>query len=108
MEFDDVLRIMDDVPDYKDFLTVDELKESTRQLEGRYPDLVEILPIGKSRSGDSIEAIKIGNGAKTALLFAMPHPNEPIGSMMLEFLSWRLAEDQELRNAWGYTWYLVK
>ena len=71
MEFDDVLRIMDDVPDYKDFLTVDELKESTRQLAGRYPDLVEILPIGNSRSGDSIEAIKIGDGPNKALLFAM-------------------------------------
>ena len=108
MEFNDLQHIMDDVPDYKDFLTVDELKENTRQLAGRYPDVVEILPIGKSRSGDSIEAIKIGDGPKKALLFAMPHPNEPIGSMMLEFLSRRLVEDQELREAWGYTWYLVK
>ncbi len=107
MEFDDVLRIMDDVPDYKDFLTVDELKENTRQLAERFPDVVELLPIGKSRRGDSIEAIKIGDGPKKALLFAMPHPNEPIGSMMLEFLSKRLAEDQEIREACGYTWYFV-
>jgi hypothetical protein len=108
MEFDDVLRIMDDVPDYKDFLTVDELKGNTRQLAERYPDVVELLPIGKSRRGDSIEAIKIGDGPKKALLFAMPHPNEPIGSMMLEFLSLRLAEDADLRESLGYTWYLVK
>ncbi len=108
MEFNDVLRILDDVPDYKDFLTVDELRESTRQLAGRHPDIVELLTIGKSRSGDSIEAIKIGHGPKKALLFAMPHPNEPIGSMMLEFLSSRLAEDEELREVLGYTWYLVK
>ncbi|MEE9508152.1 MAG: M14 family zinc carboxypeptidase, partial [Anaerolineales bacterium] len=74
----------------------------------RHPDIVELLTIGKSRSGDSIEAIKIGHGPKKALLFAMPHPNEPIGSMMLEFLSSRLAEDEELREVLGYTWYLVK
>ncbi len=108
MEFNDVLRILDDVPDYKDFLTVDELRESTRQLAGRHPDIVELLTIGKSRSGDSIEAIKIGHGPKKALLFAMPHPNEPIGSMMLEFFSQRLAEDEDFREALGYTWYLVK
>jgi hypothetical protein len=38
----------------------------------------------------------------------MPHPNEPIGSMMLEFLSQRLAGDDELLQSMGYTWYLIK
>jgi hypothetical protein len=69
---------------------------------------VEILPIGHSRQGDPIEALKIGNGPKQALLFAMPHPNEPIGSMTLEYLSQRLAADDELRESLGYTWYLIK
>ncbi len=105
MEFDDLLRILDDVPDYKTFLTVDELKESTRQLVRKHPDIVELLPIGESRLGDPIEAIKIGHGPKNALLFAMPHPNEPIGSMLLEFLSLRLVEDEGLRESLGYTWY---
>jgi hypothetical protein len=108
MEFDDVLRILDDVPDYKAFLTVDELKESTLQLVGRYPEIVELLPIGKSRQGEIINAIEIGHGPKVALLFGMPHPNEPIGSMMLEFFSQRLAEDEGLRESLGYTWYIVK
>jgi hypothetical protein len=108
MQLNDVLRILDDVPNYKDFLYVDELKASTRQLAKNYPAIVEILTIGASRSGESIEAIKIGHGPKKALLFAMPHPNEPIGSMMLEFLSLRLTEDEALREALGYTWYLVK
>ncbi|MFQ6100268.1 MAG: M14 family zinc carboxypeptidase [Anaerolineae bacterium] len=108
MRFDDVLTILNDVPDYQVFLTVDELKASTHQLANRYPDTVEILPIGHSRQGDPIEAIKIGDGPRQALLFAMPHPNEPIGSMMLEYLSLRLAEDDALRESLGYTWYLVK
>jgi len=108
MEFDDVLRILDDVPDYKVFLTVDELRNSTRQLANRYPEIVELMQIGKSRQGEIIDVIKIGHGPKVALLFAMPHPNEPIGSMMLEFFSQRLAEDEELRESLGYTWYLVK
>ena len=85
MEFDDVLDILNDVPDYQVFLTVDELNASTRQLANKHPNTVEVLPVGHSRQGDPIEAIKIGNGPKQALLFAMPHPNEPIGSMMLEY-----------------------
>ena len=108
MRFDDVLNIIHDVPDYEVFLTVDELKASTHQLANSHPNTVEILPIGQSRQGDPIEAIKIGNGPKKALLFAMPHPNEPIGSMMLEYWSLRLAEDDALRESLGYTWYLIK
>jgi hypothetical protein len=108
MEFDDVLAILDDVPNYQVFLTVDELKASTRRLASRYPSIVEVERIGHSRQGDPIEAIKIGDGPRKALLFAMPHPNEPIGSMMLEYLSLRLAEDDALRESLGYTWYLVK
>jgi len=108
MEFDDILKILDDVPDYQVFLTVDELHASTQKLAAAYPEKVELLPLGQSRQGDPIEAIKIGDGPKTALLFAMPHPNEPIGSMMLEFLSTRLAEDDALRESLGYTWYLIK
>ncbi len=108
MNLENVLNIIKDVPDYQVFLTVDELKASSRQLAARYPDVVEILPAGHSRRGDSIEALKIGNGPKQALLFAMPHPNEPIGSMMLEFLSLRLAEDDALRESLGFTWYLIK
>ena len=108
MKLDDLLNIVSDVPDYKVFLTVDELKASARKLAGRYPNAVEILPVGSSRRGDPIEALKIGDGPKKALLFAMPHPNEPIGSMMLEVLAARLAEDQALRERLGYTWTLIK
>ena len=108
MVIDDILSILDDVPDYQVFHTVDELKASTRQLANRHPNTVEILPIGHSRQGDPIEAIRIGNGSSKALLFALPHPNEPIGSMMLEYLSLRLAEDDALRQSLGYTWYMIK
>jgi hypothetical protein len=104
----DLRDILDSVPDYQMFLTVDELKASSRSLANQYPELVQVLQVGQSRQGDAIEALKIGDGARTALLFAMPHPNEPIGSMMLEVLALRLAEDQALREALDYTWYLIK
>jgi len=100
--------ILEDVPDYEVFLTVDELRASAQALAQAHPDVVSLMPVGHSRSGDPIEALKIGGGAKKALLFAMPHPNEPIGSMMLEYLSRRLATDDALRRSLGYTWHIIK
>ena len=108
MNIHEVLQLMQDVPDYQAFLTVDELDESTRRLAERFPQTVELIPLGHSRMGSPIQAIKIGSGKKTGLLFAMPHPNEPIGSMMLEFFTTRLAEDDALRDSLDFTWYIIK
>jgi hypothetical protein len=68
---------------------------------------VKIFEIGKSRSGEEINALRIGKGKKSALLFGFPHPNEPIGSMTIECLSWRIVEDEAL-NKLDSTWYIVK
>jgi hypothetical protein len=107
-KIDNLNAILDAVPDYQAFLTVDELKANSHRLAARHPETVQVLEVGSSRRGEAIEALKIGDGGKRALLFAMPHPNEPIGSMMLEALSARLAEDSSLRDALGYTWTLIK
>ncbi len=108
MEPTEIERVLSHVPDYKAFLTVDELHASTHELVAEAPGIVDIVPVGISRAGSPIEAIKIGRGTKTALIFAMPHPNEPIGSMMLEHFSRLLAEDESLRRSLDYTWYLIK
>lgn len=100
--------ILAEVPDYKAFKTVDELKESSRQLAEDYPGVVELNVIGTSKNGEEIEALKIGDGSKKALLFACPHPNEPIGSMMLDFLSEKMAADDGLREELDVTWYIIK
>lgn len=99
--------LMDEVPDYKAFYTIDELNSTSEEVAHKHPERVKVFDIGKSRKGEKIKALKIGKGKKTALLFAFPHPNEPIGSMTLEYLSQRLAEDHSLDKL-GFTWYLVK
>lgn len=99
--------IIEEVPNYKSFYTVDELKSSSEKLAHKYPDKVKIFEIGKSRKGEKIEAIKIGEGKESALLFGFPHPDEPIGSMTLEYLAQRLAEESSLDKL-GFTWYIVK
>lgn len=105
MNFD---KIIEKIPDYKTFLTVDELDASTLQLEKEYPDVVSVFEAGKSRKGHSILCSKVGNGSKNALFFAFPHPNEPIGAMTIEFLERELVENKELRERMDYTWYFMK
>jgi hypothetical protein len=103
----DIQEVLKGTPDYREFLTVDELKNSSIALADEF-NHVEFLDIGFSSDGDKINAIRIDGGKSNALLFGFPHPNEPIGSMTLEYLSRLLAEDDELRNKLGYTWYIIK
>lgn len=104
----DYQRILDNVPDYKVFLTVDEMDQSTLKLKEEYPDLVDVSIVGYSRKNHPIYCLKIGEGHKKALMFGCPHPNEPMGAMMLEYFSRALCEDDEFRQTCDYTWYLIK
>ncbi|MFW9877451.1 MAG: M14 family zinc carboxypeptidase [Candidatus Thorarchaeota archaeon] len=102
-----VNKILENIPDFKEFLTVDELNDSSRKLAEKFKS-VELINIGESDSGREILCLKIGNGKRNALLFAFPHPNEPIGSLTVEFLSEYLAENPDFTDKLGYTWYLIK
>jgi len=99
--------VVDKVPEYKEFLTVDELNKSADALADEF-DVVKKVKIGESGDGRPISYLKIGDGPKNALLFAFPHPNEPIGSMTVEYLSRYLVENPETVEELGYTWYLIK
>jgi len=103
-----IQEVVSNVPDYKVFLTVDELDKSTWALAKEFPDIVTVFEAGTSRKGHSILCIKIGDGPKNALCFACPHPNEPIGAMTMEYFSRALAENDQLREKLGFTWYIIK
>ncbi len=100
--------VLSKIPDYKEFLTLEELDESSRRLALKYPDRVKLFEMGRTRDDHPLLCLKIGRGSKNALLFGCPHPNEPIGTMMLEFLTQELAQNDELLEALDYTWYVVK
>ncbi|MCY3831858.1 MAG: M14 family zinc carboxypeptidase [Chloroflexi bacterium] len=104
----DLRSIAADIPDYQEFLTVDELNASSHRLRERYPQLVSIREVGATRGGHPIEMLTIAGGADNAFVFGGPHPNEPIGCMTIEYLSRRLCEDDALREELGYTWYFIK
>jgi hypothetical protein len=95
------------MPDYQDFLTVDELHRALEGLKEEHPDLVSLTVLGETEQGNPIYEFQIGNGANHALLFGFPHPNEPIGSMMLHHLTRELVENHVLRNYFDFTWHIV-
>lgn len=100
--------LLDNIPDFKEFLTLEELEQSSSKLAQDHPDVVSLFPIGQTKNGLTLQCLKIGQGSKNALLFGCPHPNEPIGTMMLEVLTRALAENKQLRDELDYTWYVVK
>ena len=100
--------LLANIPDYKEFLTVDEMDESSHRLAQEFPDLVTIREAGRSRGGHPIYVLKIGSGSRNAFMFGCPHPNEPMGCMMLEYFSRYLCEHDDFREEFDYTWYLIK
>lgn len=104
----DIESILSRIPEYKNFMTMEEIDCSTHMLAKEYPDVVTVFEAGKSQSGRSVYCLKIGNGSNNALIIGCPHPNEPIGAMMLEAFSKILASDKELREELDYTFYIIK
>ncbi len=96
------------IPDYKVFLTVEELDENSRKLAEKYPEAAEVFEIGHTKEGYPLQCLRVGNGAHVALMFGCPHPNEPIGTMMLEYFTEQFAVNKELRDALDCTLYVVK
>ena len=103
----DFTNLINNIPDFKAFMTVDEMDASSKKLAEEYPDIVTCFEAGKSTKGNPIYCLKIGNGPKNALMFGLPHPNEPIGAMMIEYFSRAIAENDELREDLGFTWYMI-
>lgn len=93
------------VPDYNAFYTVDELYAHASCIAARYPDICTLRIIGYSKAGKPIIMTSVGDGPAPLLLFAFPHPNEPVGAMLTYFLLEELMKEDELRA--GRTWHII-
>lgn len=100
--------VLDLIPEIDAFLTPDEMDENTFNLQKKYPDLVKVDQVGESTKKHPIYRLKIGNGSKKCLIFGCPHPNEPIGAMMLEHLSRILCENENLRKELDTEFHFIK
>jgi hypothetical protein len=99
--------VVSSMPAYQDFLTVDELHGALVALKEERPELVVLTILGETELGNPIYEFQVGQGANHALLFGFPHPNEPIGSMMLHHLTRELVENRALREYFDFTWHIV-
>ena len=100
--------ILEKVPDWKAYYTVDELHESSAKIANEHPDMVELMVLGWSARGEDIDCLKIGDGRYSALIHGFPNCEEPFGGNLLDYLSWALVENPEITEALDYTWYLIK
>lgn len=93
------------VPAFTEFYGTDRLYAHARLTAEANKDFCALTYIGQSKSGEKIPMITIGNGATSILLFASPHPNEPIGAMMAYFLLDELVACPDMRA--GRTWHII-
>ncbi|CAF3945238.1 unnamed protein product [Rotaria sp. Silwood1] len=97
--------LMDSIPDYSRFFTVDELFNHSRTVALNHTSFVQYQNIGYSQNGEAIPMLTMGNGSKSLLLYACPHPNEPIGSLLIDFLLNTLIDYRQLLLT--YTWHFI-
>jgi hypothetical protein len=103
----DIRQYMTALPEIDRFLTVDELDADFERIAREFPGIARRERVGSSKLGEPIHMLAIGSGERNILLFACPHPNEPIGAMLIHHLARMLRDDAELRDGQGYTWNLI-
>lgn len=103
----DLSAVLARVPDYGRFRTWSELRTGMASLVAEFPGIASREVVGRSSEGRPIELLTIGHGRRRALWVGAPHPNEPIGTLAIEFFARMLCEDDALRRALDVTLYAV-
>ncbi len=65
-------RLLEGIPDYKEFLTLEELDASSRRLAERFSEVVSVFSIGETKEGRDIVCLKIGSGSKKCAYVWLP------------------------------------
>jgi hypothetical protein len=95
------------VPEIEVFSTADELVDGLAEVARRHPTVATLRRVGTSRLGDPLMSLTVGTGDADALVFGLPHPNEPIGGLSALHLARRLCEDAALRGRLGHRWHII-
>jgi hypothetical protein len=99
--------LLDGIPAYERFPTIDEVNERLQQIADRFPDIARLRRIGTSRLGEPIRILSIGEEPPHALIVGGPHPNEPIGLVTVIELAQLLCENTSVRKELGYSWHFI-
>lgn len=103
----EILPLLDRVPEFDVFPTVDEMTAAVEQLAQAHSSVATLRRIGTSRLGEPLVCLSVGSGAHSALIVGMPHPNEPIGAHTATYLAKLLCEDGALRESLDATWHII-
>ncbi len=95
------------VPEHREFYTLDELRDRARTLVAEFPGVARLETVGASAEGRPIELVTVGHGRRPVLLVGVPHPNEPIGTLTIDFLTRLLCEDDGLRADLDLTLFAI-
>jgi zinc carboxypeptidase len=98
------------VADAAAFGSTDELAARTADLASAHRDVSTLRMIGRSVGGEPLACLTIDGGRAAwgdAIVFGLPHPNEPVGGLTSLHLAGRLAADAGLRRRLGLTWHVV-
>ena len=93
------------VPALERYLGLGELEHSTDRLAAAHPE-IEVWSPGASRAGHPIRCLEIPGGPLQALLVGLPHPEEPVGTLALEYLLPLLADG--LAEELGFNFSVIK
>lgn len=97
--------IIADVPKYTQFYTLEELDKRAIELSKKYN--FEIREVGRSELNHPIYLIKAGNAERNAFVWGFPHPNEPVGSMTIDWLVNYFGSNPEALKETNYTWHFM-
>ncbi|MFC4116412.1 M14 family zinc carboxypeptidase [Nonomuraea zeae] len=99
---------LDTVPDFDAFAGAEELARLLEAVAAAHPDVATLRVVGESRQGEPLLCLTIGSpGPAEALVFGLPHPNEPIGGLTAVHLARRLCADAQLRARLGHRWHVI-
>ena len=101
----DTKEILSKVENYNAFLTIEELDKRIKELSKKYG--FELREVGKSENNHPVYMIKFGEGPKKAFIWGFPHPNEPIGSLAIDFLINYFGDNPDELKESDYTWYFI-
>ncbi|MBK1783202.1 M14 family zinc carboxypeptidase [Prauserella cavernicola] len=104
-----LVKEIDEVPEFGAFAGVDELHRRLRAVASAYPEITSLRRVGTSRQGEPLLCLSLDGDADlpVALVFGLPHPNEPIGGLTALHLAERLCADAGLRERLGHRWEII-
>ncbi|MGX1911349.1 M14 family zinc carboxypeptidase [Streptomyces phaeochromogenes] len=84
--------------------SVTEIVSSARALTAHRPGLCSLRQVGSSRAGRPLQLLSVGHAARSVLVVAGAHANEPTGGSTLLSLAERVLRERELRadTSWHF------